>query len=157
MELMTGRLPGKILTYLGLFLTGAGMIGILGPHMDLQRSGKVMAEVVANDLAYHRDNTYAFRLQLRWTKADGEQRTTITTPVKASSEQEARSQYRGRGYAVGQTYEIYTSAQDPDRVEPFKGYNASTFGKWLAIAIAGFVLFFAGMSTVRRAKDEKPV
>ena len=33
------RAWGKIFTYLGLFLTGIGIIGVLGPHLELSRAG----------------------------------------------------------------------------------------------------------------------
>lgn len=146
------RVLGKMFTYLGLFLTGMGLIGIMGPHLDLQRSGRLMAQVVGNDIAYRQQGMYAFRLQLKWTTADGEQRTNITTPVRAATEAEARDAYRGKHYTTGQTYEFYTDAEHPDRIQPFKGYNAATFGKFVAITLAGILVFSVGMTIVRQDK-----
>ncbi len=147
------RVLGKTFTYLGLFLTGLGIIGILGPHMELQRSGHIMAQVVGNDIGFRQQGVYAFRLQLKWTSPDGEQRTNITTPVRAASEEEARAAYRGRHLQVGQTYEFYTDSDRPDRIEPFKGYNWPTFGKFVLFAIAGIVVFFTGMTIVRKERS----
>ena len=143
------RALGKIFTYLGLFLTGIGMIGILGPHMELQKSGRVMAQVLANDIAFRGEGVYSFRLQLKWTTPEGEQRTNLTTPVRAGSEAEAREKYRGKHLVAGQTYEFFTDADNPERIQPFKGYNWATFGKFVALAAAGIVVFFTGMRIVR--------
>jgi len=150
----TKRQLGKIFTYLGLFLTGIGMIGILGPHMELQRSGRVMAQVVSNDIAFRQPGIFAFRLQLKWDKPEGEQRTTLTTPVRAASEDEARGKYRGKHLIAGQTYEFYTDSDNIDRIQPFKGYNWTTFGTFVALTIAGVAVFFVGMSIVRKDKAE---
>ena len=149
------RVLGKMFTYLGLFLTGMGMIGILGPYLELQRSHKIMAQVVSNDIAHQQPGAYGFRLQLKWDRPEGEQRTTITTVVRAKSEAEARESYRGKHLAAGQTYEFYTDPENPDRIQPFKGYNPATFGKFIAITLAGVVVFFVGMSIVRGQKKEK--
>ena len=148
----TRRALGKMFTYLGLFLTGTGLIGIMGPHLELQRSGRLMAQVVGNDIGYRQPGMFAFRLQLKWTTADGEQRTNITTPVKAATEAEAREAYRGKHYVAGQTYEFYTDAENPERIQPFKGYNAATFGKFVGITLAGILVFFVGMTIVRQDK-----
>lgn len=146
------RVLGKIFTYLGLFLTGIGMIGTLGPHMELQRSGRVMAQVISNDIAYKQQGVYAFRLQLKWDKPEGEQRTTLTTPVHAASEEAARKSYRGKHLVAGQTYEFYTDPNNPERIQPFKGYNWTTFGLFAAVTIAGIVVFFVGMTIVRKER-----
>lgn len=146
------RVLGKIFTYLGLFLTGVGLIGTLGPYMELRRSGRVTAEVVGNDIAYRLPGVYAFRLQLKWAKLEGEQRTTLTTPVRASSEEAARKAYRGKHLFAGQTYEFYTDSDNPDRIQPFKGYNWTTFGTFIALGLAGIAVFFTGMTIVRKEK-----
>jgi hypothetical protein len=148
------RALGKILTYLGLFLTGVSLIGIMGPHMELQRSGRLMAQVIGNDIGYRQPGVFSFRLQLKWTTADGERRTTITTPVRSASEAEARQAYRGKHLVAGQTYEFYTDAENPERVEPFKGYNWTTFGKFVLLGVAGIVVFFTGMTIIRKARAE---
>jgi hypothetical protein len=144
---------GKIVTYLGLLLTGIGTIGILGPHMDLQRSGKMMAEVIGNDIGYRTEGVYSFRLQLRWTAPEGEQRTNITTPVRAATEEEARRKYRGAHLLAGRTYEFYTDAADPERIQPFKGYNWATFGKFGLFGLAGIVVFFTGMAITKKDRE----
>lgn len=149
------RVIGKAFTYLGLFLSGMGMLGILGPYMDLQRSDHIMAQVTGNDIAYRLPNTFAFRLQLKWTSTAGEQRTNITTPVHAATEEEARAAYRGKHLVPGQTYEFYADPEHPDRILPFKGYNWATFGKFLLIAVAGLVVFVTGMTIVRQDKPSK--
>ncbi|MBI2689037.1 MAG: hypothetical protein HYX27_22265 [Acidobacteria bacterium] len=148
----TRRVWGKIFTYLGLFLTGIGTIGILGPHIELQRSGRVMAQVVSNEIAYRHEGAYGFRLQLKWDKPEGEQRTTLTTLVRAGSEEAARKAYKGKHLVGGQTYEFYTDADNPDRIQPFKGYNWATFGTFVLLAVAGIIVFFTGMSIIRSAK-----
>lgn len=148
------RVLGKIFTYLGLFLTGIGMIGVLGPHLDLQRSERVMAQVVGNDLAFRQPGAYGFRLQLKWTTSEGDQRTNITTIVRAASEEAAKQEYRGKHLVAGQTYELFTDAANPERIQPFKGYNWLTFGKFLAFVIAGLVVFFTGMAIIRQQRDE---
>ncbi|MBM3787748.1 MAG: hypothetical protein FJW30_25625 [Acidobacteria bacterium] len=145
------RVAGKVLTYLGLFLTGAGMLGGLQPHLDIARSEKVMAQVTGNDIAYRQPGLFGFRLQLKWTAVEGEQRTNITTPVRAADETAARRTYRGRHLEVGQTYEFSTSPGDPNRLQPFLAYNWDTFGRFLLITLAGFLAFAAGMSLARRA------
>lgn len=150
----TKRVLGKIFTYLGLFLTGMGLIGIMGPHLELQRSGRLMAQVLGNDIGYRQPGMYAFRLQLKWTTADGEQRTNITTPVRAASEEEAWKSYRGNHLITGQTYEFYTDPENLDRIQPFKGYNWITFGKFVLISIAGLVVFFIGMTIVRQDRTK---
>jgi len=148
------RALGKIFTYMGLFLTGVALIGIMGPHMELQRSPRIMAQVVGNDIGYKQPGMFAFRLQLKWTSLEGDQRTNITTPVRAATEEAARQAYRGKHLVTGQTYEFYTDAENPDRIQPFKGYNWATFGKFLLIAIAGIVIFVTGMTIVRKVKAE---
>ena len=148
------RALGKIFTYLGLFLTGVALIGIMGPHMELQRSGRLTAQVLGNDIGYRQPGMFAFRLQLKWTTADGEQRTNITTPVRAASEEQARKAYRGRHLVAGQTYEFYTDPENPDRIQPFKGYNWTTFGTFLLLSVAGIAVFFTGMTIVRKDKTE---
>ena len=148
------RALGKIFTYLGLFLTGVAVIGIMGPHMELQRSGRLTAQVLGNDIGYRQPGMFAFRLQLKWTTAEGEQRTNITTPVRAASEDQARKAYRGRHLVAGQTYEFYTDPENPDRIQPFKGYNWTTFGTFLLLSVAGIAVFFTGMTIVRKDKAE---
>ena len=150
---LSKRVLGKIVTYLGLFLTAIGVLGILGPHMDLQRSGRMMAQVIGNDIGYRQPGVYAFRLQLKWTAPEGEQRTNITTPVRAGSEEEARRSYRGKHLVAGQTYEFFTDPDKPDRIQPFKGYNWTTFGTFVLLTVAGFVVFFTGMTIVRQDKS----
>ena len=150
------RALGKIFTYLGLFLTGVALIGIMGPHMELQRSGRLMAQVVGNDIGYRQPGMFAFRLQLKWMTSEGEQRTNITTPVRAASEDEARRAYRGKHFVTGQTYEFYTDAENPDRIQPFKGYNWTTFGKLALLSVAGIVVFFTGMTIVRKGRAVGP-
>ncbi len=147
------RILGKVVTYLGLLLTGIGVIGILGPHMDLQRSGKMTAEVIGNDIGYRTEGVYSFRLQLRWASPEGEQRTNITTPVRAKSEEEARRIYRGAHLLAGQTYEFYTDAANPEIIQPFKGYNWATFGRFASFGLAGIVVFFTGMAIVRKDRE----
>lgn len=148
------RALGKIFTYLGLFLTGVALIGTMGPHMELQRSGRLMAQVLGNDIGYRQPGMFAFRLQLKWTTPEGEQRTNITTPVRAASEDAARKAYRGRHLVTGQTYEFYTDAEHPDRIQPFKGYNWTTFGTFVLLSVAGIVVFFTGMTIVRKDTGE---
>lgn len=150
------RTLGKIFTYLGLFLTGMGMIGIMGPHLELQRSPKIMAQVVANDIAYRQPGAFGFRLQLKWDRPEGEQRTTLTTVVRSSSEDAARKAYRGKDLVPGQTYEFYTDPENPERIQPFKGYNYATFGKFIVFTLAGIVVFFTGMTIIRKDKAAKP-
>lgn len=149
------RVLGKMFTYLGLFLTGMGLIGVLGPYLELQRSNKITAQVVSNDIAHRQAGAFGFRLQLKWDRPEGEQRTTITTVVRAKSEAEARESYRGKHLAAGQSYEFFTDPDNPERIQPFKGYNPGTFGKFIAIALAGVVVFFVGMTIVRGTKKEK--
>lgn len=149
------RVLGKMFTYLGLFLTGMGLIGVLGPYLELQRSQKITAQVVSNDIAHRQPGAFGFRLQLKWSKPEGEQRTNITTVVRAKSEDEARKSYRGNQLVAGQSYEFYTDPENPDRIQPFKGYNPETFGKFIAIAVAGVLVFFVGMTIVRNLKKEK--
>jgi hypothetical protein len=150
---LSKRVLGKIVTYLGLFLTGIGIIGILGPHLELQRSGRLMAQVIGNDIAYRQPGMYGFRLQLKWTAPEGEQRTNITTAVRAGSEEEARRNYRGKHLVAGQTYEFFTDPDKPDRIQPFKGYNWTTFGTFVLLALAGIIVFFTGMTIVRQEKS----
>jgi len=145
------RAIGKVFTYMGLFLTGMSLIATMGPHLELQRSPRVMAQVIGNDIGYQQPGMYAFRLQLKWTTPEGEQRTNITTPVRAASEAAARDAYKGKHLLAGQTYEFYTDSQNPERIQPFKGYNWTTFGKFLLIGIAGIVVFLTGMTIVRQA------
>lgn len=149
------RAFGKIFTYLGLFLTGVGAIGILGPHIELQRSGRVMAQVLGNDIGFRQPGLYAFRLQLKWTGTTGDQRTNLVTPVRAASEQEARNSYRGKHLIPGQTYEMFTDPENPEKIQPFKGYNWTTFGKFALITLAGVIVFFVGMSIIRTDKGER--
>jgi hypothetical protein len=148
------RALGKIFTYMGLFLTGVALIGLMGPYMELQRSGRLMAQVLGNDIAYRQPGMFAFRLQLKWMTTEGEQRTNITTPVRASTEEEARRAYRGKHLVSGQTYEFYTNAENPERIEPFKGYNWATFGKFVLLTVAGLIVFLTGMTIVRKARTE---
>lgn len=147
---LSRRVLGKTFTYLGLFLTGIGMIGTLTPYMELQRSGKITAEVLSNDIAYRQPGVFAFRLQLKWGSAAGEQRTTLTTPVRAASEEAARASYRGKHLQPGQSYEFYTDPANPQRIQPFKGYNWATFGLFAAVGLAGAAVFLVGMSIVRK-------
>ena len=149
------RVLGKIFTYLGLLLTGVGAIGILGPWIELQRSGRQVAQVVANDIGYRQPGMFAFRLQLKWNAIEGEQRTNITTPVRAATEAEARNSYRGRHLVAGQSYEFFTDAEHSDRIQPFKGYNWTTFGKFILLAAAGVVVFFTGMTIVRKDRAQR--
>jgi hypothetical protein len=51
---------------------------------------------------------------------------------------------------TGQTYEFYTDPEHLERIQPFKGYNWVTFGKFVGIALAGVVVFFTGMTIVRQ-------
>lgn len=148
------RAIGKIFTYMGLFLTGVALIGFMGPYMDIQRSGRIKAEVLGNDIGYRQSGMFAFRLQLKWMTVDGAQRTNITTPVRAASEEEARKAYRGKHLIPGQTYEFYSDSDNPDRIQPFKGYNWPTFGKFLLLTVAGLVVFFTGMTIMSKAKKE---
>ena len=148
------RVLGKIFTYLGLLVTGIGILGILGPHIEMQRSGRLMAQVVSNDIAYRQPNAFGYRLQLKWTSVTGEQRSTITTIVRAASEEEARKKYKGNHLVAGQTYEFYTDPDRPDRIQPFKGYNWTTFGTFGMLVVAGIAVFFTGMSVVRRERSE---
>lgn len=150
------RALGKIFTYLGLLVTGIGILGILGPHLELQRSGRLMAQVVSNDIAYRQPGAFGYRLQLKWTSVVGEQRSTITTIVRAASEEEARKKYKGNHLVAGQTYEFYTDPERPDRIQPFKGYNWTTFGTFGMLIIAGIIVFFAGMSIIRRERAANP-
>lgn len=154
MELMnlSRRVLGKIFTYLGLFLTGMGIIGTLAPYMQLQRSGKIQAQVLSNDIAYRQPGVFAFRLQLKWGSAEGEQRTTLTTPVHAASEEAARASYRGKHLVAGQSYEFYTDPDNPQRVQPFRGYNWATFGLFSVVGVAGIAVFLVGMSIVRKER-----
>ena len=146
------RFAGKLLTYLGLFLTGAGMLGALQPHMELSRSQKVQAEVVGNEIAFRQQGLFGFRLQLKFFGETGEQRVNITTPVRAASEGEALLQYRGKHFQTGRTYEFYATPDDPNRLQPFKNYDWPTFGRFILIIAAGFVLFAIGMYLIRSGK-----
>lgn len=146
------HLAGRILLYAGCFLAGAGLLGAFRPHLDLQQCERVTATVVSNDLSFHNAGVYGFRLQLRWNKPDGENRTTITTPIRASSEADARRSYRGAHYQPGTTYTFYTAADDPDRILPFMGYNWQTFGQYLMLAVSGLAAFGIGMVLIRRGK-----
>ena len=148
------RVLGKIFTYLGLFLTGMGLIGFLGPYLELQRSGRITAQVVSNEIAHRQPGAFGFRLQIKWDRPQGEQRTTVTTVVRAKSEDEARQTYRGKHLVAGQSYEFFTDPDNPERIQPFKGYNTTTFGKFIVIALAGVVVFFVGMTIVRNLKKE---
>ena len=148
------RALGKIFTYMGLFLTGVSLIGTMGPHMELQRSGKVMAQVLGNEIGYQQPGMYAFRLQLKWTTPEGDQRTNLTTPVRAASEAAAREAYKGKHLVAGHTYELYTDPVNPEKIQPFKGYNWTTFGKFILLGIAGLVVFFTGMTIVQQARKE---
>lgn len=148
------KLLGKIFTYLGLLVTGIGLLGILGPYVELQRSGRLTAQVVSNDVAYRQPGAFGYRLQLKWASVIGEQRSTITTIVRAATEDEARRKYRGNHLFAGQTYEFYTDPERPDRIQPFKGYNWTTFGTFGMLALAGIVVFFTGMSVTRRERAE---
>lgn len=149
------RLAGKVLTYLGLFFTGAGMLGGLQPHMEIARSAKVMAQVTGNDIAFRQPGMFGFKLQLKWTSLEGEQRTNITTPVRATDEASARNSYRGRHLEVGKTYEFSTTPDDPNRLQPFLAYNWDNFGRFVLITAAGFAMFAAGMALIRRARDSE--
>lgn len=146
------RFAGKLLTYFGLFLTGAGMLGALQPHMELSRSQKVQAEVIGNEIAFRQPGLFGFRLQLKFFGELGEQRVNITTPVRAASEGEALLAYRGKHFQVGKTYEFYTTPEDPNRVQPFKNYDWPTFGRFLLVTAAGFVFFAIGMYVTRTEK-----
>ncbi|HEU0119966.1 MAG TPA: hypothetical protein VFQ91_05525 [Bryobacteraceae bacterium] len=150
---LSRRALGKIFTYLGLFLTGMGMIGLLGPYMEMQRSSKIAAQVLSNDIGYRQPGVFAFRLQLKWGNAENEQRTTLTTPVHAASEEAARAAYRGKHLQPGQTYEFYTDPEHPERIQPFKGYNWSTFGIFAGVGVAGLAVFLTGMSIVRKERS----
>ena len=146
------KVLGKIFTYLGLLVTGIGSLGIIGPHLELQRSGRLMAQVVSNDIAYRQPGAFGYRLQLMWTSVIGEQRSTITTIVRAASEEEAHRKYKGNHLIAGQTYEFYTDPERPDRIQPFKGYNWATFGMFGMLIVAGIIVFFTGMSIIRRER-----
>lgn len=149
---LSPRVLGKGITYLGLLITGMGVLGIVEPAMQLQRSPRMMAEVVGNDIAYKQPGVYLFRLQLKWMTEEGERRTTITTPVRAATEDEARKVYRGGHYQSGQVYQFFASPDNPERVQPFRGYDFATFGKPGMLAAAGVLLFLLGMAVVKRAK-----
>lgn len=146
------RFAGKLLTYVGLFFTGAGMLGALQPHMELSRSQKVQAEVIGNEIAYRQPGLFGFRLQLKFFGELGEQRVNITTPVRANDEGSALLAYRGKHFQVGKTYEFYTTPDDPNRLQPFKNYDWPTFGRFILIIVAGFVLFAVGMKVTRSEK-----
>ena len=131
------RTIGKIFTYLGLFLTGLGIIGTMGPYLELQRSGRVSAQVMANELAFKQSGVFAYRLQLKNDSLRGEQRTTLTTVVRAATEEKAWENYKGKHLVKGQTYEFFTDPDNPERLQPFKGYNMATFGKFVALGQIG--------------------
>jgi hypothetical protein len=149
------RVIGKIFTYLGLFLAGMGLIGTMGPYMDLQKSGRVTAQVVANELAFNQPGVFAYRLQLKNDSMRGEQRTTLTTVVRAATEEKAWANYKGNHLVKGQTYEFFTDPENPERLQPFKGYNFATFGKFAALGLAGVLVFFVGMTIVRKEKGTR--
>jgi hypothetical protein len=138
--------------YAACFLVGAGLLGAFRPHLELQQCERVTATVVGNDLAYQNAGVYGFRLQLKWSKPDGENRTTITTPVRAASEAEARRKYPGAHIQAGETRVFYTAQDDPDRILPFRGYNWQTFGGYAMLTVSGLSAFGIGMWLIRRGK-----
>lgn len=114
--------------------------------------------MLKNDIGYKTATGWAFQLQLSYLSDIGEQRTQLTTPVPAATEDEARRKYRGAAIVVGQEYDFPVDPDDPTRVLPFLGYNWRTFGQYLISAIGGFIAFGVGMYLAKQgqALQKKP-
>lgn len=152
------RTAGKVMLFSGVFFVGVAMLGAWKPYYQLQQAPRVRAKVLKNDIGYKTATGWAFQLQLSYLSDIGEQRTQLTTPVKAATEDEARRKYRGAAIVVGQEYDFPVDPDDPTRVLPFVGYNWRTFGQYLVSAIGGFIAFGVGMALVKQgqALQKKP-
>ncbi len=152
------RTAGKVMLFSGVFFVGVAILGAWKPYYQLQQAPRIRAEVLKNDIGYKTATGFAFQLQLRWLAETGEQRTQLTTPVPAASEDEARRKYRGSAIVVGQEYDFPVDAEDPTRVLPFLGYNWRTFGQFLISGVGGFIAFGVGMYLAKKgqALQRKP-
>lgn len=134
------------------------MIGAWKPYYELQQAPRVRVKVLKNDIGYKTEKGFAFQLQMTWMNGLEEQRTQLTTPVQAASEDEARRKYRGSEIVAGQEYDFPVDPDDPSRILPFNGYNWKTFGQFAITALLGFLSFGVGMylSSQGQKLEKKP-
>jgi hypothetical protein len=147
------RTAGKVMAFTGVFFVGVAMIGAWKPYYQLQESPRARVKVLKNDIGYKTANGYAFQLQMSWLTDLGEQRTQLTSPVEASSEEEARRKYRGSWIVAGQEYDFPVDPDDRSRILPFNGYNWKTFGQFAITALLGFVSFGVGMFLSKKGQE----
>lgn len=152
------RTAGKVMAFTGVFFVGVSMIGAWKPYYQLQQGPRVRVKVLKNEVGYKTEKGFAFQLQMSWTSEFGEQRTQLTTPIEASSEEEARGKYRGSWIVAGQEYDFPVDPDDPSRILPFNGYNWKTFGQFAITALLGFVSFGLGMFLSKKGQglEKKP-
>lgn len=146
------RTAGKVLLFSGVFMVGMAMLGAWQPYTQLQGATFVRTKVLANNVAFHNDNGYAFHLRLAWQGITGEERTQITSFVKAPDEEQARRKYRGKHLVAGQEYEFPLDPQEPSRILPFTGYNWRTFGQFIIMALGGLISFGIGMYLTKKGQ-----
>jgi hypothetical protein len=147
------RTAGKVMAFTGVFFVGVALIGAWKPYYQLQQAPRAHVKVLKNDIGYKTAKGFAFQLQMSWTTSLGEQRTQLTTPVEAASEQEARGKYRGGWIVAGQEYDFPVDPADPSRILPFNGYNWKTFGQFAITGLLGFLSFALGMYLVKKGQE----
>ena len=147
------RTAGKVMAFTGVFFVGVALIGAWKPYYQLQQAPRAHVKVLKNDIGYKTAKGFAFQLQMSWNTSLGEQRTQLTTPVEAASEQEARGKYRGSWIVAGQEYDFPVDPADPSRILPFNGYNWKTFGQFAITGLLGFLSFALGMYLVKKGQE----